>query len=196
MVDPFLSENPRSDLDVGDISCQIVCVTHSHPDHLDDAFQIAKNNKAPVVSSYEISELATSKELRAEAINIGGSVDVEDWRIKMVPALHSSEIGPPSGFILKNKRLKKTLYHAGDTGLFGDMRLIGDEGIDIAMLPIGDRYTMGIEDALRAVSFIRPGLIIPMHYGTRPVIDADPEEFRKRCNRPVEIFKIGEERIL
>jgi L-ascorbate metabolism protein UlaG (beta-lactamase superfamily) len=112
----------------------------------------------------------------------------------MVNALHSSNLGHPAGFVLKNLEFNKTIYHAGDTGLFSDMKLIGEEGIDIAMLPIGDRYTMGIKDALKAVDLIKPKIVIPIHYNTFPAISANPEDFKRQCSVRVEIFQPSEEK--
>jgi len=196
LTDPFLSGNPKCRTTPDEVSCNIICLTHDHDDHLGDTFEIGKRNNSVIVAIHEIAKYAASKGLRTEGMNIGGTIIVDDWYIKMVEALHSSNMGHPAGFILKHREFNKTIYHAGDTGLFSDMRLIGDEGIDIAMLPIGDRYTMGIKDALRAVDLIRPELVIPMHYGTFPAISVNPGEFKQDCPVKVEIFKPGEEKDL
>jgi L-ascorbate metabolism protein UlaG (beta-lactamase superfamily) len=196
LTDPFLSGNPKCRTTPDEVSCNIICLTHDHDDHLGDAFEIGKRNNAVIVAIHEIAKYADSKGLRTEGMNIGGTIIVGDWHIKMVEALHSSNMGHPAGFILKHMEFNKTIYHAGDTGLFSDMRLIGDEGIDIAMLPIGDRYTMGIKDALRAVELIRPELVIPMHYGSFPAIAVNPWDFKQDCPVEVEIFKPGEEKEL
>ena len=196
LVDPFIINNPHLEMELDSVKCDIVCVTHDHADHLGDAFQIAEQNNATIVAIHEISELASSKGLKSEGMNIGGRIRIGDWDIKMVDALHSSGIGHPAGFILKNTKEGKTIYHAGDTGLFGDMSLIGDAGIDIAILPVGDRYTMGTEDAIKAVELIKPRIVVPMHYGTFPVINSSPEEFEKKCPIRVEVFDIEEEKNL
>ena len=196
LTDPFLSGNPKCRTSPDEVSCNIICLTHDHDDHLGDAFEIGKRNNAVIVAIHEIANYAASKGLRTEGMNIGGTIIVGDWQIKMVEALHSSNMGHPAGFILKHMEFNKTIYHAGDTGLFSDMRLIGDEGIDIAMLPIGDRYTMGIKDALRAVDLIRPELVIPMHYGSFPAISVNPRDFKQDCRVEVDIFKPGEEKDL
>jgi len=196
LTDPFLSGNPKCRTSPDEVSCNIICLTHDHDDHLGDAFEIGKRNNAVIVAIHEIANYAASKGLRTEGMNIGGTIIVGDWQIKMVEALHSSNMAHPAGFILKHMEFNKTIYHAGDTGLFSDMRLIGDEGIDIAMLPIGDRYTMGIKDALLAVDLIRPELVIPMHYGTFPAISVNPEDFKQDCRVEVEIFKPDEEKDL
>ena len=194
LIDPFISGNPKCNTDPMDIKCSIICVTHDHPDHLGDAFEIAKNNDAVVVAIHEIAQLASSKGIKSEGMNIGGTVKVGEWKIKMVNAQHSAGVGHPAGFILKKSG--KTIYHAGDTGLFGDMKLIGEEGIDIAMLPVGDRYTMGTDDALKAVKLLKPKIVIPMHYGTFPIINPSPDEFKNKCPVRTEVFGIGEEKDL
>ena len=196
LLDPFLNGNPKCKTTPGEVNCNIICLTHDHDDHIGDAFEIGKRNNAVIVAIHEIAKYAASEGLRTEGMNIGGTITVGDWHIKMVEAQHSSNLGHPAGFILKHRKFGRTIYHAGDTGLFSDMRLIGDEGIDIAMLPIGDRYTMGIKDALRAVDLIRPELVIPMHYGSFPAISVNPEDFKQDCPVEVEIFKPGEEKDL
>jgi len=191
LIDPFIQGNPHCTSKVEDIKCKVICVTHDHLDHLGNAFEIAKNNDATIVAIHEIAELAASKGLKALGMNIGGTVHIEHWTIKMVNALHSSDIGHPAGFILKHRKVNKTIYHAGDTGLFSDMKLIGEEGIDIAMLPIGDRYTMGIREALKAVELIKPKIAIPIHYNTFPMIPANPAEFK--CPQAM-VFGFNEEK--
>ena len=192
LIDPYLSDSPLTDIQPEDIKCKIVCITHHHPDHIGDAFKIAEANDACIVAIHEISVEAGDKKLKTEGMNIGGSIDLGDWNIKMVLASHSSESGHPAAFVLKNKKHKQTIYHAGDTGLFGDMKLIGEIGIDIAMLPIGGRYTMDIDDALQAAEMIKPKAVIPMHYDTFPIIKANPEDFKKKYPRTTEIFKFNE----
>ncbi|MCL7474799.1 MAG: metal-dependent hydrolase [ANME-2 cluster archaeon] len=193
LIDPFLTGNPKCTTEPKDVECSIICLTHDHSDHLGDAFEIAKNNNATIVAIHELAKAAGSQGLESIGMNIGGWVSAGEWDIKMVEAQHSSGMGHPAGFILNHRKYNRTIYHAGDTGLFGDMKLIGYEGIDITLLPIGDRYTMGIKDALSAVELIRPGLVIPMHYGTFPAISVDPGDFRKDCPVEVEILKPGDE---
>ncbi|MCL7415102.1 MAG: metal-dependent hydrolase [ANME-2 cluster archaeon] len=194
LIDPYLSGNPKCMTAPEDIECSIICLTHDHDDHVGDAIEIGKSNNAVIVAIYDLAKDVSSKGARTEGMNIGGTITIGDWDIKMVEALHSSNRGHPAGFILKHRKFNTTIYHAGDTALFSDMRLIGDEGIDIALLPIGDRYTMGIKDALRAVDLIRPERVIPMHYGTTPAISVNPEDFMQDCPVEVEILKPGEEK--
>lgn len=194
LIDPYISGNRSCEIAPEDISCRIVCVTHSHPDHLGDAFEIAKRNDAVLVAIFEIAEKAEETGVRTEPMNIGGEISIGDWQIKMVEAVHSADMGSPTGFILKNRKAGRTFYHAGDTGLFAGMSLIGGEDIDIAMLPIGGRYTMGIDDALRAVHLIKPKMVIPMHYDAPTGLNIDPQEFKRKCMKPVEIFRFNEEK--
>ncbi|MFC2142855.1 metal-dependent hydrolase [Candidatus Aenigmatarchaeota archaeon] len=180
IIDPYISKNPNCNAKITDIKSKYILITHDHHDHIGDAFEIAKNNDAVIIAMHEIAEKAIESSLQAEGMNIGGWIRIGGWKIKMVNAQHSSLTGHPAGFIIKRN---KTLYHSGDTGLFSDMTLIGDEGINIAMLPIGDRYTMGIDDAIKAVGLVRPKVVIPMHYDTFPAIPANPKEFKEKCEK-------------
>jgi len=193
LIDPFIKGNDKIDIDVNSISCKIICVTHDHFDHLGDAYEIAKNTGATIVAIPEIC-WKLPEGLKGEGMNIGGEITVGDWTIKMVKAYHTCGVGSCVGFILKKDG--KSIYHAGDTGLFGDMKYIGEEGIDIAMLPMGGRFTMGVDDALKAVKLLNPKQVIPMHYGTFPILISDPKDFKEKCSCDVNIFKLGEEKEL
>lgn len=186
LIDPYIKENPVCTVKVEDIKCKIICITHDHQDHLGDAFEIAKNNNAIIVGIFDIVRKAEEQGLKTELMNIGGPLKVGDWLIRLVPATHS---GNPVGFVLKKN---KTIYHAGDTGLFMDMMLIGEYKIDIALLPIGGRYTMDIEQAVEACKLLKCKTAIPMHYNTWDFIKADPEEFKKKTSCEVVILKPGE----
>ncbi len=179
-IDPFLSGNPKAPITADEvISADIVIVTHDHGDHLGDAFYIAKKTNAWLVSQYEITVLANENGIeKVEPMNIGGPISVEGIKIALTPAWHTSNKGDPTGVIIQ--AMGKTLYHAGDTGLFSDMKLIGElYKPDIALLPIGGRFTMDVYQASKAVEFIRPKYVIPIHYNTFDLIKADPEEFKK-----------------
>ncbi len=191
VIDPFLTGNELAPVKPGDIKCNIVCVTHDHRDHIGDAFEIARKNKATVVAIHEIAVDAEKKKLKTEGMNIGGTVEAGGWSIKMVQAVHSSWFGSPCGFILEKE--DKKVYHAGDTALFTSMSLLEAEDIDVALLPIGGRYTMDTSDALVALSLIKPKLVIPMHYDTFQKIKADPNELKANSPVPVSILKPGEE---
>ncbi|NIM47298.1 MAG: metal-dependent hydrolase [Candidatus Aenigmarchaeota archaeon] len=187
LTDPFIKNNPICPIKVEDIKCKIICVTHDHHDHLGDAFEIAKNNDATIVGIYDMVKEADEKGLKTELMNIGGPIKVENWEIRLVPATHS---GNPIGFVLKKDN--KTIYHAGDTGLFMDMMLIGEYNIDVALLPIGGRYTMDIEQAVEACKMLKCKKVIPMHYNTWNTIEANPEGFKKKAPCDVIILKSGE----
>lgn len=186
LIDPFINKNPVCPVKVKDIKCKIICLTHDHWDHLGDAFEIAKNNDATIVSIYEIIKLAKEREIKVFGMNFGGPIKLKDREIMLVSATHS---GNPVGFVLKKD---KTIYHAGDTGLFLDMMLIGEYKIDITLLPIGGRYTMDVEQAIEACKLLKCKKAIPMHYNTWDTIKADPEEFKKKAPCEVIILKPGE----
>ena len=187
LIDPFIKENPLCPVKVKDIKCKIICITHDHWDHLGDAFEIAKDNNATIVGITDITKKADKKKLKTEHMNIGGSIKVGEWQITLVPAIHS---GNPGGFVLRKNN--KTIYHSGDTGLFMDMMLIGEHNIDVALLPIGGRYTMDIEQAIEACKLLKCKKAIPMHYNTWDAIKVNPEEFKKKAPCEVLILKPGE----
>ncbi len=183
VVDPFISGNPLAPVRAEEIEADIVAVTHGHRDHLGDAIEIARNNDAPLVAIHEIAVYASSKGVKAEGINMGGGVKIGNTEIIMVQAWHSSGIDEadyqistsPAGLIIKSD---KTLYHAGDTALFSDMKLIGELYEPyVALLPIGGRYTMDVKQAVMAAEMVRAKINIPMHYNTFDAIKQNPMEF-------------------
>lgn len=190
LIDPFLTGNPKASTKAGDVKADFVLVTHAHGDHLGDAVEIAKANDATVVSNYEIANYCEGKGAKTHPMHIGGGAPFPFGRVKLTIAHHGSSFpdwsygGNPCGFIVTAEN--KKVYHSGDTGLFYDMKLIGEEGIDIALLPIGDNFTMGSDDALRAVKLIKPKVVIPMHYDTMDVIKQDPHDFRARVENETE----------
>lgn len=201
IIDPFLSGNPSATLKPSQITgLTHIFVTHGHGDHIGDTVELARENKSLVISNAEISNYLSEHGLRTHGMHIGGRYTFDFGTVKLTPALHGSSIptskgpregGNPSGFVLTIEG--KKIYHAGDTGLTMDMKLLEEEKIDVAILPIGGNYTMDIEDALRAVDFIKPKLVVPMHYNTFPLIQADPEEFKsKNLLCETRILKIGE----
>ncbi|MFW6124111.1 MAG: metal-dependent hydrolase [Acidobacteriota bacterium] len=193
-IDPFLSENPAASISPDEITeADIVIVTHDHSDHMGDAFPICKKTGATLVGIHEIAVMAESEGITSEGMNIGGTVDVKGVKIHMVNAFHSCDKGDPAGVVLEMDN--KTLYHAGDTSLTYDMKLIADFfHPDLSFLPIGDRYTMGINSASKAVEFTQTKKVIPVHYNTFPLVEADPQEFKKRVGDKAEviILKPGE----
>jgi len=180
LIDPWLDGNPKAPVRASDIKkADIVCVTHDHSDHLGDAFDICKRTGATFVGVHELSVYAEENGVE-ETVgpNIGGTVGVKGVGISIVGAVHSCTRGAPAGFILSGEG--KTIYHAGDTGLFGDMRLIGEiHRPDIALIPIGGYYTMGDREAAEAVKLVKSAVVIPMHYQTFPELASSAKVFSK-----------------
>ncbi len=194
IIDPFLTGNPAASTSPDSISkADAVVVTHDHGDHLGDSFAIAKQTGAVLFSIHEIAVVAEAEGITAEGMNIGGTVERNGVIVHMVPALHSCDKGDPAGVVIELDG--KKIYHAGDTGLTYDMKLIGEFfHPDLTLLPIGDRYTMGPESAAKAVEFTQSKKVIPIHYGTFPIVEADPEEFKQKVGSRAEviILKPGE----
>lgn len=178
LIDPYLSENPSATISPEDLNPQFILVTHGHGDHLGDSINIAKHSNATVIANAEICDWLKKRAVKTHAQHIGGGFTYPFGYLKLTNALHGSALpdgsngGNPCGFLLTTMN-KKKLYFAGDTGLFGDMQLIGDEGLHFAAIPIGDNYTMGPADALRAVKFLRPKQVLPIHYDTFDLIKQD-----------------------
>jgi len=184
-IDPFLTGNPTAPMKADDVDAQFVVLTHAHGDHLGDGLEIANRCGALVIAVNELANYAAEKGVRAHNMHIGGGYNFPFGRVKFTIAHHGSStpeglyMGEPAGVIISMGG--KTVYHTGDTGLFLDMQLIGErDAIDCMLAPIGDNFTMGVDDAVKAVEFVKPGLAIPMHYNTFPVIAADPEAFRSK----------------
>lgn len=193
-IDPFLSGNPKAALAPEKITAaDVVIVTHDHGDHLGDAFAIAKRTGAVLVAMHETAVEANSLGLTSEGMNIGGTVEARGVKVHMVPALHSAGKGNAAGVVVEIDG--KRIYHAGDTGLTYDLKLVGEFfHPDLSFIPIGDRYTMGPASAAKAVEFIKTKKVVPIHYGTFPLIAADPEEFKRLVGAAAEvlILKPGE----
>ncbi|MFC2103543.1 metal-dependent hydrolase [Bacteroidota bacterium] len=201
LIDPFLDGNPTSPVKADDVEADYIILTHAHGDHIGDAFSIAKRCGSTFISVNELAEYCKSNGFNAHNMHIGGGYNFEFGRVKFTIAHHGSMTpdntyaGEPAGVLITIEGI--TIYHTGDTGLFYDMKLIGEMNeIDYMLLPIGDNFTMGITDALKAVEFVNPKTAIPMHYNTFPVIEADPKEFQKKVEDIGKISKVmdyGEE---
>jgi len=201
LVDPFLSDNPSAAASPEKIMADYILVSHGHGDHVGDAVEIARRLGIMVISNNEIAGWFKKKNVDAHGQHIGGGYRHPFGYLKLTMAVHGSCLpdgsdgGNPAGFLLSTNQGEK-IYIAGDTGLFGDMRLIGEEGIDLAVLPIGDNYTMGPDDALRAVKLLTPRHAIPIHYNTWDLIAQDPHAWAKRVSAEtqtiVHVLKPGE----
>ena len=183
-VDPFLTGNPTASHAAADIHPQSILLTHAHNDHVGDTVAIAKRTGAKVVATFELAEWLTGQGVEAVGGNHGGTASFEGGTVKFVPAWHTSSYshegtrvayGVPAGLVVRMGGT--TVYFAGDTGLFGDMALIGEEGLDVAVLPIGDFFTMGPADAVRAAKLLKPKIAVPCHYNTFPPIAQDAAAF-------------------
>lgn len=200
IIDPFLSSNPLIELSPDDLNVDYIFLTHAHGDHVGDSrdgvggdtIALAKRTGAGIVSNFEIGNWFARKGIdNILQGNGGGNFQITDWlSVKFTKAFHSSSFGDgsyggqPNGFVIRMGG--KTVYHAGDTELFGDMAFIGELGIDVAFLPIGDRFTMGVEDSIRAIQLIKPKYVAPLHYNTFPPIVQDAKDWAERVYRHTE----------
>jgi len=201
LIDPYFTGNPAASATAEEVEAEFILITHGHGDHIGDAVSIARRTDALCISNAEICSWLRSKGLKTHAQHIGGGYHYPFGYLKLTNALHGSALpdgsngGNPAGFLLTTPDEKK-IYIAGDTGLFGDMRLIGDEGLDLAVLPIGDNFTMGPDDALKAVKLLRPKRVVPVHYNTWDLIAQDPQAWKTRVeaetSAEVFVLKPGE----
>ena len=189
LIDPFLTGNPAAAIKAEEAAADFILVSHGHGDHVGDTVAIARRTGATVVANYEIAGWLQKQGLtKVHPQQHGGGHAFPFGRVKLTLAFHGSALpdgsygGNPCGFLIYTKDGKK-IYDAADTGLFGDMRLIGEEGIDLAILPIGDNFTMGPDDALRAVKFLQPKKVVPIHYNTWPPIAQDAAAWAQRVKR-------------
>lgn len=201
LIDPFLDDNPTSPVKSKEVSAEYIILTHGHGDHIGDSFKIAKRCNSTFICVNELANYCAEKGFNAHNMHIGGGYNFDFGRVKFTIAHHGSKTpdnqytGEPSGVILSIEN--KNIYHTGDTGLFYDMKLIGEmTPIDCMLLPIGDNFTMGITDAVKAAELVSPKLVIPMHYNTFPVIKADPDKFKKLVEAKAiscKVLEFGEE---
>jgi len=207
LIDPFISNNPVSPVTVEELNADLILVTHGHQDHFGDTLEIANRTGALIVANHEHSLFLSKQGLNTQGMNIGGTVEVQDIEVTMVNSTHSSDMdfieeigagGSSCGYILKLENGRK-IYHSGDTGLFGDMKMVIRDIYqpDIALIPIGDLFTMGPREAAIAADWINPEVLIPMHYNTFPLIEQNPLEFAEmveslNTNIEVVILEPGE----
>ena len=184
VIDPFLADNPVTDVTVDDLAADFILLTNGHFDHVADAIPLAQKTGATIIASYEIATYMEHQGLSASPQHIGGGVTYPFGHVKMTAALHGGQLGLPGGEafttvpagLLITLNGGQRLHHAGDTALLTDMQLLKGK-VDVAILPIGDRFTMGPEDAVTAVDFIEPRVVIPCHYDTWPPIEQDADAF-------------------
>ena len=185
LVDPYFSGNPTCKTSPDEVPADFILVTHGHGDHIGDAVPISKRTGALVISNAEIARWIGKQGAKSHGQHLGGGYNHPFGYVKLTLALHGSSLpdgsdgGNPAGFLVTTTEGYK-IYFAGDTGLFGDMKLIGEEGVNLAVLPIGDNYTMGPDDALRAVKLLQPEHVLPIHYNTWDLIHQDIDSWVKR----------------
>lgn len=191
LVDPFLTGNPSNSVDAGSVQADTIILTHAHNDHVGDTVAIAKRTGATIIATAELAAWCGSQGIeKVEPANHGGTIQFSGGSTKFVPAWHTSSYstgdgdvapGVPAGHVIRFGG--KTMYFAGDTCLFLDMQLIAEEELDIAVLPIGDRFTMGPKDAARAAQMLRAGTVIPCHYNSFLPLTQDAEAFKATVER-------------
>jgi L-ascorbate metabolism protein UlaG (beta-lactamase superfamily) len=186
VIDPFFDDNPACSVSVQDVSADFILITHGHSDHIADAIPLADRTGATIIATFEVASfLGEEHGLAVSPHHIGGAVEYPFGRVKLTPALHGGVVQLPGGEkytslpagLLITLSSGQRFHHAGDTALIADMALLEGQ-VDVAMLPIGDRFTMGPADAVRAVEMIAPSVVIPIHYNTWPPIEQDPEAFK------------------
>lgn len=187
LIDPFITGNKLTDLDVSEEKPDVILLTHGHNDHVGDTIALAKENDVLVIAPFELAEFLDLQGVKTHAMHIGGARTFVFGKVKFTQAFHGSSYttekneiiytGMPGGILFTAEG--KTIYHAGDTALFGDMKMIGERHpIDVAFLPIGDNFTMGIEDAAYAVELLKPKAVVPIHFNTFLPIEQNPQEFK------------------
>lgn len=202
LIDPFITGNDLTDLKAEEQKPDVIIVTHGHGDHLGDTIELAKRNDSLVIANFELATYLGWQGVNVHEMSIGGGYDFDFGRVKLTPAFHGTGLetenkeiiylGMPAGVLITIEG--KTIYHAGDTGLFSDMKLIGDRHpIDLAFLPIGDNFTMGPDDAVYAAQLLAANRVVPIHFNTFPPIKQDPYKFTRMLENGVgQVLEVGE----
>jgi L-ascorbate metabolism protein UlaG (beta-lactamase superfamily) len=192
VIDPFITGNPLAKHSIEDIKVQDILITHAHGDHLGDAIKIAKNNDATITAIFEIANYCAEQGAKTIGMNFGGKIKYKWGSAILTPATHSGQLpngqygGAAGAYVVD--MCGNSIYHAGDTGLHYDMKMVKEVySPELALLPIGDHFTMGIDDAVIAAHWLGVNHVIPMHYNTFPPIEADPEEFAKKIKSRLDI---------
>lgn len=203
LIDPFLTGNPKAAMKAAEVPADFILVSHGHSDHVGDAIEISERTGATIIANYEIATWFNEKMgvRNVHGMQHGGAHQFPFGRVKCTLAFHGSALpdgsngGNPVGFLITFNDGKK-VYDAADTGLFGDMKLIGEEGVDLAILPIGDNFTMGPDDSIRAIKLLTPKRVVPIHFDTFPLIAQDAkawsERVRKETSAVPVVLKPGE----
>ncbi|MEG3224617.1 MAG: metal-dependent hydrolase [Methanobacteriales archaeon Met13] len=197
LIDPFITENPACPRTRAEVTADVICVTHGHADHFGDTLELARRDGSLVICIHELSAYLQSEGIEALGMNMGGTVEAQGIRVTMVNSNHSSDLdfvegmgpgGSSCGFILELEN-KRKIYHSGDTGIFGDMKTVVRDIYrpHLALLPLGDRYTMGPREAKIATGWLEAEVVIPMHYNTFPVIEQDPQQFKEDVESSLEV---------
>ena len=203
LIDPFLTGNPKAATTADKVSADFILVSHGHGDHYGDAVEIAKRTGATIIAPYELALHAGAQGAKVYPMGCGGGKDFPFGRVQLTVAHHSSSVeeagkaisvAAPVGFLIRTSG--KTIYFAGDTALTMDMELLGRRNsIDLALVPIGDNFTMGPSDAAEAVRMLKAKRAVPMHYNTFDLIEVDPAAFKNEAERhgcKVDVLKPGE----
>ncbi|MGB3261387.1 metal-dependent hydrolase [Paenisporosarcina sp.] len=202
LIDPFITGNDLTDLVAENEKPDVILLTHGHNDHVGDTIALAKANDTLVVAPFELAEYLSWQGVKTHGMHIGGANQFDFGKVKFTQAFHGSSYvtekneiiytGMPAGILFMAEG--KTIYHAGDTALFGDMKLIGERHpIDLAFLPIGDNFTMGVEDAAYAVELLKPKAVVPIHYNTFPPIKQNPQDFKAAVEKAtVHVLNAGD----
>lgn len=204
IIDPFITGNGQTSLTANELEVDVILLTHGHNDHVGDTVDLAKNNNALVVAPFELATYLSWQKVNVHPMHLGGAYHFDFGKVKLTQAFHGSAYveenpknivytGMPAGILFTAEG--KTIYHAGDTALFSDMRVIGERNdIDVAFLPIGDNFTMGPEDAAQAAAWLQSKIVVPIHYNTFPVIEQDPKTFVDMLDEGIEgkVLRSGE----